>query len=101
MALNCWQYMKCGREPGGAKESELGVCPAVMERRLNALNHGYNGGRSCWVVAGTMCGSSPQGVFALKFGSCAKCEFYRLVHHEEADNFTMTTLLLDIIAEPG
>lgn len=96
--LNCWQFMKCGREPGGSREDELGICPAVMETRLHGMNRGYNAGRACWVIAGTMCGDRPQGTFARKFGTCAKCDFYRMVHHEEADNFTMTTLLLDRIS---
>ena len=26
--INCWEVKKCGREPGGAKVAELGVCPA-------------------------------------------------------------------------
>lgn len=30
---NCWEYFKCGREPGGSKVDELGVCPAATEER--------------------------------------------------------------------
>ena len=35
MKLNCWQVKKCGREPGGAKVAEFGVCPAAAETALN------------------------------------------------------------------
>jgi len=27
--LNCWEFKKCGRQPGGPKVAELGVCPAT------------------------------------------------------------------------
>jgi len=26
---NCWEFKKCGREPGGEKADRLGICPAV------------------------------------------------------------------------
>jgi len=32
---NCWEYKKCGREPGGIKVHELGVCPATVEEGLD------------------------------------------------------------------
>jgi len=28
---NCWEFMKCGREPGGVNAIELGVCRAATE----------------------------------------------------------------------
>jgi hypothetical protein len=27
--LNCWELKKCGREAGGAKSNEMGICPAA------------------------------------------------------------------------
>ena len=47
---NCWEFMKCGRERGGAKEQELGVCPAVTDVSSHGLNDGENGGRICWAI---------------------------------------------------
>ncbi len=32
--LNCWDFKKCGRQSGGEKAHELGVCPASTEKRL-------------------------------------------------------------------
>jgi len=32
--LNCWEFKKCGREPGGEKASELGICPRQMMKHL-------------------------------------------------------------------
>lgn len=34
---NCWEFKKCGREPGGAKASELGVCPAATDASSDGL----------------------------------------------------------------
>ena len=81
--LNCWEYKKCGRQPNGPKAAELGVCPAASEKRVNGMNHGTNGGRSCWALAGTLCGGIIQGTFATKLSNCLKCEFYQLVGQEE------------------
>lgn len=61
MKLNCWQVKKCGREPGGAKTAELGICPAAAEVALSGTNGGKNGGRACWAIAGTLCGGKVQG----------------------------------------
>ena len=83
MALNCWEFKKCGREPGGAKVAELGVCPASTETKVNGVNNGKNGGRSCWALAGTFCGGKVQGTFADKLSNCIDCEFYKKVGQEE------------------
>lgn len=85
--LNCWESKKCGREPGGVKALELGACPAAVDQRLNGVNSGVNGGRACWVLAGTFCGGKVQGIFAMKMHNCVWCEFYQNVHKEEAADF--------------
>lgn len=64
--MNCWEYKKCGREKGGAKAAELGVCPAYP-----------NNGDCCARVAGTLCGGQVQGTFATKLANCMACEFYK------------------------
>jgi len=84
--VNCWQFKKCGRERGGSKVGELGVCPSAVEVRLNGVNQGQNGGRACWAVAGTLCGGQVQGTYATKLTNCLKCEFYTLVATEEGRN---------------
>lgn len=86
MKQNCWEFKKCGREPGGAKTKDLGVCPASTESRLDGTNEGKNGGRSCWALTGTLCGGQVQGTFAAKVGNCLKCEFYQKVGQEEGVN---------------
>jgi len=83
MAKNCWEFKQCGRQPGGHKEHELGVCPAAAERRTDGINRGKNAGRCCWAIAGTLCKGELQGVFAQKVGNCMKCDFFSQVAQEE------------------
>ena len=80
--INCWEYKKCGRQPGGAKVAELGVCPASNNASANGIHEGKNGGRCCWVIAGTFCGGKVQGSYATKLANCIDCEFYKLVVKE-------------------
>jgi len=61
--LNCWEFKKCGRQPEGVHEHNLGTCPAPLERMLDGVHGGKNAGRACWVLAGTMCGGKVQGTF--------------------------------------
>jgi hypothetical protein len=82
---NCWQFLKCGREPGGAKVGELGVCPASTAAEVDGSNSGTNGGRICWAVAGTLCGGKVQSEFATKMQNCIECAFYKTVFNEEND----------------
>ncbi len=92
--LNCWEFKQCGRETGGSKVKEMGTCPASIERKLHAVHDGENAGRSCWVVAGTLCGGYVQGTFAKKFQSCEQCEFYNSVRQDEGLKFKMSSRLL-------
>lgn len=94
MSQNCWEFKKCGREPGGSKSAELGVCPAATDKRLDKIHNGKNSGRACWMVTGTLCKGEIQGVYAKKFGNCMNCDFYKIVKEEEYPNFTMSNILL-------
>jgi hypothetical protein len=85
--VNCWEFKKCGREPGGAKAADLGVCPAAANAGAAGINEGRNGGRICWALTGTLCGGRVQGTFAEKLLNCMDCEFYQLVKAEEGANF--------------
>lgn len=98
---NCWEFKKCGREPGGARVAELGICPAATEDRLHGTHDGTNAGRACWVVAGTYCGGQIQGTFAKKFGNCATCEFYQNVVKSEYPRFVLSYVLLNRLRRAG
>lgn len=77
MKQNCWEYKKCGREPGGPKSFEFGAC---------------------WVVAGSLCGGRVQGDEDQKRAACWECDFLRRVRLEEetsAVGFMHTRLGMD------
>lgn len=88
-ARNCWEVKGCGREPGGQRAEEFGVCPAATAREYNGNNRGINGGRYCWRVAGTLCqrareaGETEEG----KRNKCATCSFHLQVLEEEGAEF--------------
>ena len=58
--MNCWEFKKCDKE-------KTADCPAVLRKV----------GRYCWLVAGTMCGDKPQGIFIEKTGTSFHCDFWR------------------------
>ena len=87
MKKNCWEYKKCGREVGGSKVEELGVCSAATESRYDSMHGGKNAGRKCWHVHGTLCGGNKQGSFYTKAANCVKCEFFLMVKDEEGEDF--------------
>ena len=87
---NCWEIKQCGREPGGDKTHDYGVCPATTDTSCDGLNSGTNAGRICWAVAGTFCGGKVQGDFAQKSVSCMSCEVFKAVKTEEGvDDFIL------------
>jgi len=98
-AKNCWEHKKCGRQPGGSKVEELGECPAATEHRTSGVNHGTNGGRACWAVAGTFCGGKTQGEFASKLDNCMSCDFYERVVGEEWPTYTGSAMILSRLGE--
>jgi hypothetical protein len=94
MAVNCWDAMECGKGPK-AKPSE--TCPAATETRLDGMNSGCNGGRSCWVVSHTHCNDAVQGPFSTKLTLCSECLFFSRVVNEEYPNAASTAELLKLI----
>lgn len=96
--MNCWEFFSCGREHGGSKERELGVCPAATAGELNGLNDGISGGRCCWAIAGTFCGGKVQGTYAQKLGDCLKCDFHTFVRHQQGRKYVKTRQILDVLA---
>jgi len=86
--INCWEFKKCGRQPGGPRAAELGVCEAARTAGAG-FNGGVGAGRICWAVAGTLCGGKVQGTFAQKVTNCMACEFYLAVKKEEGTAFRL------------
>ena len=71
--MNCWEFMACGREKGGSKVGELGVCPASPAH-----------GKHCARIAGTLCGGTVQGSFAVKLVNCMQCDYYKSEHYDRS-----------------
>lgn len=102
LKTNCWEFKKCGRQPGGHKVAELGVCPVTTHKDLHSAHSGVNAGRACWVVAGSLCGGKIQGSFAQKLHNCWRCDFMNLVKQEEDPTtfgFSATRLGMEKVIE--
>ncbi len=100
MKMNCWEFKKCGRQAGGAHVHDLGICPASTEKKLDGFHGGKNGGRSCWVIAGTLCSGTVQGSYASKYKNCTECEFYNAVRNAEFPKFILSPVLLRQLNDP-
>ncbi len=87
MKKNCWEVMKCERQPGGKYEGDFGTCPASTDSSYSGIHGGKNAGRACWAVAGTMAPGRPVATFVEKCSDCTQCKFYKRVQKEEQDNF--------------
>jgi hypothetical protein len=81
--LNCWEHMKCGREPGGTQAKKLGVCQAASYRSINGVNGGINGGRLCWAIVGIYSFTDTKGLLFQNNYHCYDCDFHRRVLAEE------------------
>jgi hypothetical protein len=99
--LNCWEFKRCGREPGGERVNDLGACPAADCPHLDGVHRGRQAGRVCWLVAGTMCGGEVQGTFASKLSDCRQCDFYMTVRDEEGAAFFVTVDIINQMTEKG
>ncbi|MHC4470080.1 MAG: two-CW domain-containing protein [Planctomycetota bacterium] len=88
--MNCWDYLACGREPGGENCHLEGACPAAVDGEADGINSGTNGGRVCWAISGTFCGTRAQGTEASKILSCFGCGFFtRVIQEEGLANFML------------
>jgi hypothetical protein len=92
--LNCWEFKKCGRGPGGENTS-VEICPAAVDSDLDGIHQGQNAGRSCWVIASTFCGEQLQVDSGGKGTGCLFCDFYKLVRQEEFPYFMLTPFILE------
>lgn len=86
---NCWEVIKCGRQPGGDKINELGECPASLTSKFDGINNGQHGGRVCWAIVGTFCGGTPQGTHLEKIMDCIHCTFFKQVNDDESSAFVL------------
>ena len=92
MCKNCWQDMGCS-------DIVRDDCPVYIEKRLDGVNSGKNGGRACWVVEGTLCDGKTHGTFVQKLGICGGCQFHMQVRKEEGDTFISSKELLALLRD--
>ncbi len=95
-SLNCWEYMLCGREPGGVNIDKLGICPSATDKRFDGIHRGENAGRACWVVAGSVQKENIQCPYAKKHKNCGMCDFYQIVKKEEGERLRPTIMLIRV-----
>jgi hypothetical protein len=87
--INCWEYFKCGCEPGGKNNTTIGICSAASEGKYNEINNGKNGGRFCWLVEKTLCNGTVHDSFFDKIEECFECEFYLMLQKQENKHLTV------------
>ena len=80
--LNCWNFMNCGRYPGGPKEHELGICPVTINTDMDGFLDGRAAGRACAYIEGSLCGGNIQGDYLSKKKHCEKCHYYKALRGE-------------------
>ena len=89
---NCWDFKKCGREPGGPKVTEFGICPVATAQEFKNINEGFCGGRFCWNVHGTLCDAKVSGDAEARITNCLLCDFFQAVRREEGTGFVQSPL---------
>ena len=87
MKLNCWEFFKCGRQPGGKNVAEFGQCSASVSKEYEGVNDGKCAGRFCWRVAGGQPARPDGCIVAEKIKNCHDCGFFQFVKSDEGDNF--------------
>ena len=80
--MNCWEFMKCGRQAGGENADEQ-PCSIATENSADGLNGGINGGRMCWVISENCCEYTEKASNTQRRSSCFQCEFRYKVLIEE------------------
>lgn len=98
--INCWEFNKCGREPGGSNAAEFGVCPVTTCQIADDFCGGINGGRSCSFLSKLLfldCNeakrlSEKDILIDKKAGWCEGCRFYEILKDECGEEFSLSNL---------
>ena len=90
---NCWEFMECGREQGGARVADgVGVCPCAEAGEFGGRNGGQYAGRYCWKVLGTLCGDEVQESLPDKMTKCIRCGFFKHMRQEAGEGCDVSLL---------
>ncbi|MFW3145826.1 MAG: two-CW domain-containing protein [Thermoplasmatota archaeon] len=85
MGENCWEIKRCGREPGGERASDLGICPASRNSELDCMNSGECAGRACWRIKEPIMGGTLLPHWSDPDRDCLVCPVLVKVRNEEPD----------------
>lgn len=85
--VNCWEFMRCGRQPGGRLAGEFGICPVAKKNSYDGENGGRFAGRACWKVFGTFCRGTMERSMTRKALHCLHCPFAQKVAEEQGLEF--------------
>ena len=99
MKKNCWEFKNCGKQSGSKHSGEKGECITASMSMYDGINGGRNGGRVCWMIAGTVCDDERQDTFSHKVESCAKCDFYEAIREEEGANLDIPLEIVENILD--
>lgn len=98
--INCWEFMRCGREPEGSNVSRLGICPVTTFVRADGFCEGTNGGRACAYLSRIYdldCNASRRlslkdVLVDKKTHRCENCNFYEVLKNEHGEKFSLSGL---------
>ncbi len=89
MKANCWEVKKCGREPGGKKQEELGTCPVTTFEAADGFLGGENGGRACVFIIGKLAAEPGGERCDQTSGGCFKCSFFKKLKKKHKKSFRL------------
>ncbi len=93
--INCWEFKKCGRQPGGENVADFGLCAAATTEIMDGVHGGVKAGRACFAVVGTPCGELKTAENATHgTHNCISCSFYHMLKNEEGQEFITARDLL-------
>jgi hypothetical protein len=84
---NCWEFWRCAEKADSSLFEGPDGCPVMTAEDADGINGGYNGGRSCWAIVGTLSPNVTKRHHAGKTSSCLQCAFYQAIQTEEGDGF--------------
>ena len=79
---NCWEVIRCGREPHGPHAAERGICPVTTFIAADGLCGGRNGGRACHHIRELMLARGT--ISECDGGECQGCAFLLTLEVEHA-----------------
>jgi hypothetical protein len=81
--------MACGREAGGRKAGELGICPVSLRSQPEGVSRAAGRGQPCWAFPGNACDHRSDGQPGQDSLACRQCERMQQVCDREGRYFAL------------